>query len=143
MPNRWALCMLAQTQSMVREGRWRGRETQSWRERGGKKKLHSGLPAVVHTLPTLIRSSCFVFFLFFFSSVRTPSSLSLSLSLRVLCRSHRIEPIARVALPSIFCCIVCQNKLGGLLKFLIILYIFAAISVLCVRVQLFFKGPLD
>lgn len=60
----------------------RKRETELERKRG-KKKLHSGLPAVVHTLPTLIRSSCFVFF-FFFSSVCTPLvklSLSLSVSL--------------------------------------------------------------
>lgn len=89
VPNRWALCMLAQTQSMVRDGKWRGRETERARvgEKEGerKKKLRSGLPVVVHSLPTFTRSSCFFlffFFFFFFSFVRTtPPSLSSSPSL--------------------------------------------------------------
>lgn len=36
MPNRWALCVLAQTQSMVRDGKWRGREKE--RDRVGEKE---------------------------------------------------------------------------------------------------------
>lgn len=55
----------------------RKREAELERKRGEKKR-HSGLPAVAHTLPTLIRSSCFVFS----SCVRPPpTSSSLPLSL--------------------------------------------------------------
>lgn len=66
---------------MVRDGKWRGRESQSRRKRGGKKKLHSGLPAVVLSLPTSIRFSCFV--VFSSSSSAPPSAPPLSISLPV------------------------------------------------------------
>ncbi|MEQ2247390.1 hypothetical protein ILYODFUR_008857 [Ilyodon furcidens] len=97
--------MLAQTQSMVRDGKWRGRENGRARvgeKEGGKKKLHSGLPVVVHSLPTFTRSSCFCFFflLFFFSSVRTPLVQLFSLSVTPL--QIRIQPITRAVLPTIF-----------------------------------------
>lgn len=121
----------------------RKRDTELERKRGGKEAALGFASGRAHS-SNIDSVLLFCFFsLLLLLRPHPQLSLSLSLSLRVLCRPHRIEPIARVALPSNCCCFVCQNKLGGLLKFLIILYIFAAISVLCVRVQLFFKGPLD
>lgn len=46
VPSRWALCALAQTQSMVREGKWRGterkRETVGEKEGGKERRLQPG-----------------------------------------------------------------------------------------------------
>lgn len=71
---------LAHSEAMDRKRAWRGRERQSWREKGKKKKLLSGLPAVVRALPTLIRSSFFA--LHSLLSV-PPPTVSLSLFLAV------------------------------------------------------------
>lgn len=88
MPNRWALCMLAQTQSMVREGKWRRREKERYRVGGkeGEKEAALGFASGrAHSSNIdsvlLFFLLFFFFFFFFFSSVRSPFTISLSVSL--------------------------------------------------------------
>ena len=106
VPNRWALCVLAQTQSMVREGKWRGREKE--RDRVGEKEGEKrSCTRVCQRSCTLFQHwfGPLVFFVFFPSSSplsAPPFSSSLYPSPWVLCRSYRTEPIAHAALPSFF-----------------------------------------
>ena len=90
LPNRWALLVLAKAQAMVRERTRRGRETandkQKEKERelerkGGKKKQHSALPAVVCARPTLIRLS--IFFPILCSALPGPPSVCVFECVRV------------------------------------------------------------
>lgn len=82
-------------------------------EKGKKKKLLSGLPAVVRALPTLIRFSRFFFFCTLHSLLSTPLSVSLSFSLSVSrslwveCRARISEQTPLTALPKVFFSLFC------------------------------------
>lgn len=98
---------------MVREGKWRGREKEGDRvgeREGRKKKLHSGLPAVVQHSSNI--DSVLLFFFCFFSSSSPPSLPplppppsfdSLSHSLRGSCAELvDLNQYLASALPNIF-----------------------------------------